>query len=113
MADIPALLTVRGLDVHYGRAHALQGVSLTLPRGVLAVVGRNGMGKTTLCKAIMGLVGVSGGYHSWPAPRYSSWTSGSASISCGRPSLKMRPLCIIVTLSTTRSATSMSCSMMM
>ena len=30
-----------------------------------------------------------------------------------RPSLKMRPLCIIVTLSTTRSATSMSCSMMM
>ena len=31
----------------------------------------------------------------------------------GGPSLKMRPLCIIVTLSTTRSATSMSCSMMM
>ena len=38
---------------------------------------------------------------------------GSDSISSGRPSLKMRPLCIIVTLSTTRSATSMSCSMMM
>jgi uncharacterized protein (UPF0261 family)/ABC-type branched-subunit amino acid transport system ATPase component len=42
--------------VHYGRAHALQEVSLELERGVLAVVGRNGMGKTTLCNAITGLV---------------------------------------------------------
>jgi uncharacterized protein (UPF0261 family)/ABC-type branched-subunit amino acid transport system ATPase component len=42
--------------VHYGRAHALQEVSLTLERGVLAVVGRNGMGKTTLCNALTGLV---------------------------------------------------------
>jgi uncharacterized protein (UPF0261 family)/ABC-type branched-subunit amino acid transport system ATPase component len=50
------LLVVEDLDVHYGRAHALQGVSLTLERGVLAVVGRNGMGKTTLCNAITGLV---------------------------------------------------------
>jgi uncharacterized protein (UPF0261 family)/ABC-type branched-subunit amino acid transport system ATPase component len=50
------LLAVEGLDVHYGRAHALQEVSLTLERGVLAVVGRNGMGKTTLCNAITGLV---------------------------------------------------------
>ena len=40
----------------YGRAHALQGVSLTLERGVLGIVGRNGMGKTTLCNAITGLV---------------------------------------------------------
>ncbi len=44
------------LDVHYGRAHALQEVSLTLDRGVIAVVGKNGMGKTTLCNAITGLV---------------------------------------------------------
>ena len=50
------LLVVEGLDVYYGRAHALQGVSFTLPRGVLAIVGRNGMGKTTLCNAICGLV---------------------------------------------------------
>ncbi len=50
------VLTIENLDVHYGRAHALQGVSLTLDRGVLAVVGRNGMGKTTLCNAITGLV---------------------------------------------------------
>ena len=49
-------LEVRSLDVYYGRAHALQDVSLTLHSGVLGVVGRNGMGKTTLCNAITGLV---------------------------------------------------------
>jgi uncharacterized protein (UPF0261 family)/ABC-type branched-subunit amino acid transport system ATPase component len=54
------ILEVRGLDVYYGRAHALQGVSLALDRGVLAVVGRNGMGKTTLCNAVTGLVRASG-----------------------------------------------------
>ncbi|CUU19984.1 uncharacterized protein (UPF0261 family)/ABC-type branched-subunit amino acid transport system ATPase component [Bradyrhizobium sp. JR7.2] len=56
-----AALEVRGLDVYYGHSHALQGVDLTLEAGVFSVVGRNGMGKTTLCKAIMGLVPVSGG----------------------------------------------------
>ena len=55
MADQP-ILSVEGLNVYYGHAHVLQGVSLTLDHGVLAVVGRNGMGKTTLCNAIMGLV---------------------------------------------------------
>ena len=54
-------LEVKGLDVYYGHSHALQGVDLTLDSGVFSVVGRNGMGKTTLCKAIMGLVRVSGG----------------------------------------------------
>src|SRR6201999_4351431 len=56
-----AMLHVRGLNVYYGHSHALQGVDLTLPSGVLSVVGRNGMGKTTLCKTIMGLVRASGG----------------------------------------------------
>ena len=50
------ILEVRDLNVFYGQSHALQGVNLTLDHGVLSVVGRNGMGKTTLCKAIMGLV---------------------------------------------------------
>ncbi|TMJ56131.1 MAG: ABC transporter permease [Alphaproteobacteria bacterium] len=54
-------LEIRGLDVYYGHSHALQGVHLTLDAGVFSVVGRNGMGKTTLCKAIMGLVRPSGG----------------------------------------------------
>ncbi len=56
-----AALEVRDLQVYYGRAHALQGVTLKLERGVLAVVGRNGMGKTTLCNAIMGLVPAASG----------------------------------------------------
>ena len=50
------VLVVEGLDVYYDRAHALQGVSLVIERGVLGIVGRNGMGKTTLCNAITGLV---------------------------------------------------------
>src|ERR1700721_1157693 len=55
------ILEVRSLAVYYGRSHALQGVDLTLDSGVLSVVGRNGMGKTTLCKTIMGLVRATGG----------------------------------------------------
>jgi uncharacterized protein (UPF0261 family)/ABC-type branched-subunit amino acid transport system ATPase component len=55
------LLKVAGLSVYYGASHALQGVDLELQSGVLSVVGRNGMGKTTLCQAIMGLVPVSAG----------------------------------------------------
>ncbi len=52
----PPILAVEGLDVYYGRAHALQEVTLGMERGVIGVVGRNGMGKSTLCNAIMGLV---------------------------------------------------------
>jgi len=55
------ILQIAGLNVFYGRSHALQGVDLTLQSGVLSVVGRNGMGKTTMCKAIMGLVPISSG----------------------------------------------------
>jgi ABC-type branched-subunit amino acid transport system ATPase component len=60
-SEASVLLQVRGLNVYYGHSHALQGVDLTLDHGVLSVVGRNGMGKTTLCKAIMGLVRASSG----------------------------------------------------
>jgi ABC-type branched-subunit amino acid transport system ATPase component len=48
------MLQVRGLNVYYGHSHALQGVDLTLEHGVLSVVGRNGMGKTTLAKRSLG-----------------------------------------------------------
>ncbi len=57
----PPGLEIKGLNVFYGASHALQGVDLTLKSGVLSVVGRNGMGKTTLCKAIMGLVPAASG----------------------------------------------------
>jgi len=50
-----ALLVVEGLDAFYGGAHVLQGVSFELRDEPVAVIGRNGMGKTTLCAAIMGL----------------------------------------------------------
>ncbi|WP_100959525.1 ABC transporter permease [Bosea sp. FBZP-16] len=59
-AGIP-ILQIAGLNVFYGRSHAVQGVDLTLQHGVLSVVGRNGMGKTTMCKAIMGLVPIASG----------------------------------------------------
>ncbi|RXT57478.1 hypothetical protein B6S44_03410 [Bosea sp. Tri-44] len=59
-AGVP-VLQIAGLNVFYGRSHAVQGVDLTLQHGVLSVVGRNGMGKTTMCKAIMGLVPIASG----------------------------------------------------
>ena len=55
------MLAVRDLHVRFGQAHILQGVSLELGAGALAIVGRNGMGKTTLCQAVMGLVAASEG----------------------------------------------------
>jgi len=50
-----AMLSIKDLHVYYGESHAIQGIDLNLPHGILSVVGRNGMGKTTLCNTIMGL----------------------------------------------------------
>jgi uncharacterized protein (UPF0261 family)/ABC-type branched-subunit amino acid transport system ATPase component len=50
-----AALKITDLHVYYGESHAIQGVSINLDHGVLAVVGRNGMGKSTLCNTIVGL----------------------------------------------------------
>lgn len=55
------MLSVRNLHVHYGHAHILHGVTLEMGAAPLAVVGRNGMGKTTLCKAVMGMIEISDG----------------------------------------------------
>lgn len=56
------MLEVRELHAHYGRAHILQGVTLTAREGeVLALLGRNGAGKSTTMKSIMGLVRPSSG----------------------------------------------------
>ena len=49
------LLEVSGLDAYYGSAQALHDVTFSMDRESVAIVGRNGMGKTTLCAAIMGL----------------------------------------------------------
>ena len=59
MTTSPAapLLEVRGLNAYYGHAQALFDVSFDLARGeALALVGRNGAGKSTTLKAIMGLI---------------------------------------------------------
>src|SRR5213078_4380741 len=63
MADAsPAsALAIAGLSVHYGQVPAIHDLNLMLDRGVVAVVGRNGMGKTTLCNTVMGLVRASSG----------------------------------------------------
>ena len=54
MTDAP-LLSVEGLSAFYGSAQALEDVTFEMGRESVAVVGRNGMGKTTLCNALMGL----------------------------------------------------------
>jgi branched-chain amino acid transport system ATP-binding protein len=51
------LLEVEGLNGWYGTAHVLQDVSFSMGAEPVAVIGRNGMGKTTLCLAIVGLLG--------------------------------------------------------
>jgi branched-chain amino acid transport system ATP-binding protein len=55
LADAPPLLAVAGLSAFYGSAPALEDVSFAMGRESIAIVGRNGMGKTTLCNAIMGI----------------------------------------------------------
>jgi len=49
------LLVVEGLSAYYGRAQAIEDVSFAMEGGSLGIIGRNGMGKTTLCNAIMGI----------------------------------------------------------
>ncbi|NJO41965.1 MAG: urea ABC transporter ATP-binding subunit UrtE [Cyanobacteria bacterium CRU_2_1] len=51
------MLQVSGLNVYYGESHILRNVDLTVPRGqMVCLIGRNGVGKTTLLKTIMGLL---------------------------------------------------------
>lgn len=60
------MLKVDGIDLHYGAAQALRGVSLTARTGeVTCVLGRNGVGKTSLLRAIMGQQKLSGGRITW------------------------------------------------
>jgi branched-chain amino acid transport system ATP-binding protein len=49
------LLDISGLSAYYGSAQALEDVTFSMGHESIAIVGRNGMGKTTLCNAIIGI----------------------------------------------------------
>jgi branched-chain amino acid transport system ATP-binding protein len=56
-AEPAPLLSVRDLNVYLGPSHVLQGISFDVPRGgVTALLGRNGVGKTTTIRSLLGLV---------------------------------------------------------
>jgi urea transport system ATP-binding protein len=60
------MLDVKAIDLHYGAAQALRGVSLeAYPGEVTCVLGRNGVGKTSLLRAIVGQQPVSKGAIEW------------------------------------------------
>jgi len=60
------MLEVTGLDLHYGASQALRGVSLNAEIGkVTCVMGRNGVGKTSLMRAIVGQQNISAGTIKW------------------------------------------------
>lgn len=62
MSEGAALLSVQDIDAYYGQARILFGVSLEVQRGeVVALLGRNGAGKSTTLKSLMGLVRPRGG----------------------------------------------------
>jgi branched-chain amino acid transport system ATP-binding protein len=57
MIDVAALLDARGIHTYYGVSHILHGVDFTVRRGeTVGLMGRNGMGKTTLLRSVLGLV---------------------------------------------------------
>jgi branched-chain amino acid transport system ATP-binding protein len=56
------LLSLQGVHAHYGKSHILHGIDLSIGRGeVVSLLGRNGAGRSTTLKSIMGLVDVTGG----------------------------------------------------
>lgn len=56
------MLKINDLNIYYGKAHALKGVSLTVEEGeIVALIGNNGAGKTTILNAISGLIPVHSG----------------------------------------------------
>ena len=60
------MLQVEHLNQYYGSSHTLRGVSLTVEKGqCMALLGRNGVGKTTLLKCLMGVLPVARGSVTW------------------------------------------------
>ena len=64
------MLAITDLNTYYGDSHILRGVSLALGEGAaLGLLGRNGMGKTTLIRTLMGYVRPAGGQVLWHGPK--------------------------------------------
>lgn len=64
------MLEIRGLSVHYGGIHALQGIDVNVPEGkIVTLIGANGAGKSTTLRSIVGLVKSSGGTVTWKGKR--------------------------------------------
>jgi branched-chain amino acid transport system ATP-binding protein len=61
MSTREPILRVENLNAFHGRAHILHDVSFEVGEEPVAIIGRNGMGKTTLCASIMGLIPASTG----------------------------------------------------
>ena len=60
------MLSVEAIDLYYGASHALRRVSLTAKKGeVTCILGRNGVGKTSLLRAIVGLQPIRAGRITW------------------------------------------------
>ena len=55
------MLSIKNLNQYYGGSHTLRDLSFDIPMGCTTLLGRNGVGKTTLLKCLMGLVPVSSG----------------------------------------------------
>ena len=59
---MPPLIEARGIHTHYGASHVLHGIDFVLHAGeTLGLMGRNGMGKTTLLKSLLGLLPLTAG----------------------------------------------------
>jgi len=68
------MLRITSLHVHYGDSHVLRGVDLDLPAGhALGLLGRNGMGKTTLIRTLMGYLKPTQGQLQWEGRDVTGW----------------------------------------
>jgi urea transport system ATP-binding protein len=85
------MLSVEAIDLYYGASHALRRVSLTAKKGeVTCILGRNGVGKTSLLRAIVGLQPIRAGRITWEdkvlndAPPHQRARAGLAMVPQGR-----------------------------
>ena len=85
------MLSVEAVDLYYGASHALRRVSLTAKKGeVTCILGRNGVGKTSLLRAIVGLNAIRSGHIRWedrdltPLPTHQRARAGLGLVPQGR-----------------------------